>query len=201
MGTQSILYADAIIFSNHPLCLGTKNLIAAPNPPGHGANILKHIPIKKLSGLRIIIEEILIFLSVSFIANYKQRRDILDILVPLYRVYTRLGFSSKASSTKKNGSEFTNIRDTKRVYISDAFCAQLNIMHKLIRPRSPWHNGKVEQSHRSDQERFFNHLKFYIYNDLKSQMKDYLFYSNKISMTVLNWSIPIQNWSSLFQKY
>ncbi|MSV24352.1 hypothetical protein FYJ78_03960 [Selenomonas sp. WCA-380-WT-3B 3/] len=27
-------------------------------------------------------------------------------------------------------------------------------------PRTPRHNGKVERSHRKDQERFYNHLRF-----------------------------------------
>ena len=32
--------------------------------------------------------------------------------------------------------------------------AQLGIHHKLIRPYTPRHNGKVERSHREDQKRF-----------------------------------------------
>ena len=44
---------------------------------------------------------------------------------------------------------------------------------------------KVEKSHRSDQERFYNHLKFYSYEDLQIQMKRYLYRSNRIPMTVL----------------
>ncbi|MBE6853987.1 MAG: transposase [Ruminococcus sp.] len=42
------------------------------------------------------------------------------------------------------------------------------VVHKLIRPRTPWHNGKVERSHRSNQERFYNFLKFYSYDDFYS---------------------------------
>ena len=37
---------------------------------------------------------------------------------------------------------------------------QLGIEHKLIKPRTPRHNGKVERSHRKDQERFY-YNKFY----------------------------------------
>ena len=32
--------------------------------------------------------------------------------------------------------------------------------------RIPWHNGKVERSHRSDQERFYTHRSFYSFDDL-----------------------------------
>ncbi|EDP27182.1 hypothetical protein COPEUT_00703 [Coprococcus eutactus ATCC 27759] len=31
--------------------------------------------------------------------------------------------------------------------------------HKLIRPRTPRHNSKVERRHRKDQERFYNQVK------------------------------------------
>ena len=43
-----------------------------------------------------------------------------------------------------NGSEFTHTSKTDRIHPLDVLCAQLNITHKLIRPRTPWHNGKVE---------------------------------------------------------
>ena len=74
----------------------------------------------------------------------------------------------------------------------DALCMSLNIEHKLIRPRTPRHNGKVERSHRNDQNRFYNYLKFYSYDDLKMQMKAYLNRSNNIPMQVLGWLTPIE---------
>ncbi len=91
-----------------------------------------------------------------------------------------------------NGSEFTHTQKTNRVHLLDALCAQLNIEHKCIRPRTPWHNGKVERSHRNDQERFYNFLKFYSYDDLCKQMKVYLYRSNRIPMQVLGWMNPIE---------
>lgn len=91
-----------------------------------------------------------------------------------------------------NGSEFTNIIKTKRVHTLDICCKQLGIQHKRIRPRTPRHNGKVERSHRNDQERFYNFLKFYSYDDLKIQMKRYLNRSNRIPMQVLNWKSPLE---------
>ena len=91
-----------------------------------------------------------------------------------------------------NGSEFNHIRKTDRIHPMDILCKSLNISHKLIRPRTPWHNGKVERSHRNDQERFYNHLKFYSYGDLKTQMKRYLNRSNRIPMQVLGWKTPLE---------
>ena len=91
-----------------------------------------------------------------------------------------------------NGAEFTHFFNTKRVHRFDVFCHRYKIEHKLIRPRTPQHNGKVERSHRNDQERFYNFLKFYSYDDLKIQMKRYLNRSNKIPMQVLGWKSPLQ---------
>lgn len=91
-----------------------------------------------------------------------------------------------------NGSEFTMVKDTKTMHPMDILCNSLGIEHKLIRPRTPWHNGKVERSHRNDQERFYNHLKFYSYDDLKLQMKRYLNRSNNIPMATLGWLSPLE---------
>ena len=98
-----------------------------------------------------------------------------------------------------NGAEFTYLSKTKRTHPFDVFCAKYNIVHKLIRPRTPWHNGKVERSHRNDQERFYNFLSFYSYDDLKIQMKRYLNRSNNIPMSVLNWKSPLQKRKELEQ--
>ena len=89
-----------------------------------------------------------------------------------------------------NGSEFTHTAKTKRVHPLDLFCEKNGITHKTIRPRTPWHNGKVERSHRSDQERFYNYLSFYSFDDLQVQMKRYLYRSNRIPMPVLGWKSP-----------
>ena len=97
-----------------------------------------------------------------------------------------------------NGAEFTHFKKTDRIHPFDLLCDSIGITHKLIRPRTPWHNGKVERSHRNDQERFYNHLKFYCYTDLITQMKRYLQRSNNIPMQVLNWQSPLQRRKHLF---
>ncbi len=91
-----------------------------------------------------------------------------------------------------NGSEFTHIAKTDRIHPFDVLCNDLHITHKLIKPRTPRHNGKVERSHRNDQQRFYQFLKFYSYNDLIVQMKAYLKRSNNIPMQVLGWISPLE---------
>ena len=51
----------------------------------------------------------------------------------------------------------------------ECFCKKNNIKHHFIRPRTPQHNGKIERSHRIDQDKFYKNLKFYSLNDLRYQ--------------------------------
>lgn len=98
-----------------------------------------------------------------------------------------------------NGAEFCHLTKTDRVHPLDILCRELSIEHKRIRPRTPRHNGKVERSHRNDQERFYNFLHFYSFKDLKVQMKRYLYRSNRIPMAVLEWRSPVQMREYLIQ--
>lgn len=107
------------------------------------------------------------------------------------RAISYFGYAPQIIQTD-NGAEFTHWKKTKMVHPLDVLCDKLHITHKLIRPRTPWHNGKVERSHRNDQERFYNYLKFYSYEDLQKQMQAYLRRSNNIPMQVLGWKSPKQ---------
>ena len=107
------------------------------------------------------------------------------------RAFIYFGYGPEIIQTD-NGGEFTHTQKTKRVHPLDVLCNKLHIEHKTIRPKTPWHNGKVERSHRNDQERFYNHLSFYSYEDLQKQMRQYLRRSNQIPMAVLGWKSPKQ---------
>lgn len=90
-----------------------------------------------------------------------------------------------------NGEEFTyNRADIKKRNPMDTLLERLEIRHHKIRPRTPEHNGKVERSHRNDNERFYSYLKFYSFEDLIKQGKAYLKRSNKIPMAVLGYLTP-----------
>ena len=125
-----------------------------------------------------------------FIFPYKEHSSF-STLDFVKRAITYFGYTPEEIQTD-NGSEFAHTQNTKRVHPLDMLCKQLNIRHKRIRPQTPWHNGKVERSHRSDQERFYNFLRFYSYDDLLIQMKRYLYRSNRIPMAVLGWRSPFQ---------
>ena len=91
-----------------------------------------------------------------------------------------------------NGFEFTYSQEYHRTHPFDILCKNLNIRHQLIRPRTPQHNGKVERSHRTDQERFYDLITFYSYQDLITQMERYRRRVNNTPMTVLGWMSPIE---------
>ena len=63
-----------------------------------------------------------------------------------------------------NGFEFTNRFSRSQRNLETLFEAtarQLGIRHKLIRPYTPRHNGKVERSHREDQKHFYDMYRFF----------------------------------------
>ena len=67
---------------------------------------------------------------------------------------------------------------------------ELGIEHKCIKPHTPKQNGRVERSHRNDNERFYSYLKFYSLEDLRKQGAAYLKRSNRIPMAVLGYLTP-----------
>ena len=72
-----------------------------------------------------------------------------------------------------NGSEFTNRFTTHREKptLFQVHLEKHGIQHKLIRPFTPRHNGKVERSHRKDNERFYATHTFYSFEDFAEQLK------------------------------
>lgn len=92
-----------------------------------------------------------------------------------------------------NGTEFTyNKSKIKLLHPMDEYYLKHNIFHHKIRPRTPRHNGKVERSHRNNNERFYSFLTFYSLENLRNQGKIYLKRSNNIPMQVLNFLTPIE---------
>lgn len=92
-----------------------------------------------------------------------------------------------------NGMEFTkSLGNTKKPTptLFEKLLCQLGIHHKLIRPFTPRHNGKVERSHRKDNEYFYATHTFYSFDDYKQQLKVHNYNYNKFPMRPLNWKSP-----------
>lgn len=92
-----------------------------------------------------------------------------------------------------NGTEFTYkyISDDKECPFDTALKAA-GISHVLIPPRTPWHNGKVERSHRSDQRYFYNWEKFSDVEEANRKLAKHLEWSNQKPMRTLGNRSPIE---------
>ena len=93
-----------------------------------------------------------------------------------------------------NGTEFTNRLISGKKHLPtlfDATCEKLDIYHKLIKPYTPRHNGKVERSHREDQKRFYSKHSFFNLSDFQTQLKLHLWKSNNMPMRPLNYLSPV----------
>jgi len=98
-----------------------------------------------------------------------------------------------------NGSCFTN-RYTgylksadpinPRLHPLDMECHRLNIIHYLIDPGKPAQNGKVERSHRTDQEMFYDRRKLKTVLGLKRAIKQWNNYYNNLEHCALDGLTP-----------
>ena len=94
-----------------------------------------------------------------------------------------------------NGLEFTNrlnSNGTKKQTLFEKTLHDLGIQHKLIKPFTPRHNGKVERSHRKDNEEFYASHSFYSFLDFKAQLEKRQRQYNNFPMRPLNWRSPKQ---------
>lgn len=92
-----------------------------------------------------------------------------------------------------NGIEFTYkfISDTE-ISPLDKALQKLKIEHVLIPPRTPWHNGKVERSHRNDQRYFYDWETFRTLDELNEKLSKHLVWSNNKTMRTLGRKSPAQ---------
>lgn len=115
-----------------------------------------------------------------------------DFLKRMVAYFARKGVKVECVQTD-NGFEFTNRfnpQGTKRETLFERTARELEIRHKLIRPYTPRHNGKVERSHREDQKRFYTTHSFYSLKDFANQLATHLIRSNNRPMRPLKYRSP-----------
>lgn len=98
-----------------------------------------------------------------------------------------------------NGAYFTNrytgyLKSSDpmnpRLHDFDLICQEKNIIHYLIDPGKPAQNGKVERSHRTDQELFYDRNNFRNLEELKCKIKLWNMYYNDLEHCGLNGLTP-----------
>ena len=136
------------------------------------------------------------FTRLRFLAAYPEQSTYssADFLKKLTAWYARRGIHVECVHTD-NGFEFTNRFSNSKRDIPTLFentAAQLGIRHKLIRPYTPRHNGKVERGHREDQKRFYDSHSFYSIDVFAKQIAIHNRRSNNFPMRPLHWLSPNQ---------
>ena len=136
------------------------------------------------------------FTRLRFLAAYPEQSTYssADFLRRLTAWYARRGIKVECVQTD-NGSEFTNRFSSSKRELPTLFqrtAAELGIRHKLIRPYTPRHNGKVERSHREDQKRFYSCRSFYSLVDFAKQLAVHSRRSNNLPMRPLRWMSPAE---------
>jgi transposase InsO family protein len=100
-----------------------------------------------------------------------------------------------------NGSIFTNRylgydRSTDpsnpRLHAFDILCNELGMPHYLIDPGKPAQNGKVERSHRTDQQTFYDESEFKSFEELKYKLRLWNMFYNDTKHCGLNGKTPNQ---------
>ena len=142
------------------------------------------------------------FSRLRFLAAYSEQSTYssADFLSRLVKWYGRRGIKVECVQTD-NGFEFTNRfsnskRDLPTLFENTA--ADLGIRHKLIRPYTPRHNGKVERSHREDQKRFYSTHRFFSLADFDAQLAVHQNRSNNFPMRPLGWLSPREFLANFF---
>ncbi len=116
----------------------------------------------------------------------------------LTKLISVANFKIRAIKTD-NGSCFTNryvgylkSRDpfNPRLHPLDLECQKLNIIHYLIDPGKPAQNGRVERSHRTDQEMFYDRQEFKTVLGLKKKIRQWNFYYNNLEHCSLDGLTP-----------
>ena len=131
------------------------------------------------------------------ILYFTEEHSMYDTVKALLFAKGKMGCFPKEIQTD-NGVEFTDERRKKDKGVNlrkcsnlvDRFCQENGIKHHLIRPRTPQHNGKVERSHRLDQDKFYRKLKFYSLQDLRIQGEAWNKRYNNMPKMVLGFKTP-----------
>ncbi len=132
---------------------------------------------------------------------YTNEHSMYETVEGMKRAIAFFGYAPKIIQTD-NGFEFSDRASVKGDGFSalgrvganhlERFLLDNGITHKFIRPRTPEHNGKVERSHRIDQEKFYRTLRFHSLDDLRSHGARWNRRYNEMPRMVLKLKSPNQ---------
>ena len=93
------------------------------------------------------------FTRLRFLAAYEEQSTYSSAV--FWNIWSKGSVQDSLRQTD-NSTEFTKkfISDKARPHLFEQKLKELGIRHKLIKPFTPWHNSKVEGSHRKENEYF-----------------------------------------------
>lgn len=94
-----------------------------------------------------------------------------------------------------NGTESTNrlvVVKGRHLTLFEGALLEMGIIYHRIQIATPRHNGKVERQHRTDEARFYKHMKMYNLEDGRRQLAVYQRKSNSYMKTCLGMKTPNQ---------
>jgi len=144
-----------------------------------GQKFYQYTAIDEYSRLRYLegFEEISTYSSTIFLKN-------------AIRFFKKHGFAIECVQTD-NGNEFTRRFSNGKPTMFEHLMADEGIVYKQIKPFTPRHNGKVERSHRKDNEYFYAVCSFFSFQDFIKQLKIHNRRYNRFPMRPLAWSSPL----------
>jgi len=122
-----------------------------------------------------------------------------DSTINFLKIILQLAPFKVKSIKTDNGACFTNrytgylkssTPHNPRLHPLDLECQKQNILHYLIDPGKPAQNGKVERSHRTDQEMFYDRSNFKTVLGLKRAIKKWNHYYNNLEHCALDGLTP-----------
>lgn len=200
--TRSITGLYRVLRKNGEMAVKPKNPKYIPKPyekmnyPGERVQIdVKHVPAACLVG-NVEGKKFYQYTALDEYSRFRyveafEEHNTYTSMVFLEHVLKAFKFPVKCIQTD-NGSEFTKRLNAKNPTptMFEKALKYHRIEHKLIRPYTPRHNGKVERSHRKDNEYLYATHTFYSFEDFAKQLKVHNYKYNKFPMRPLNWKSP-----------
>ena len=109
-----------------------------------------------------------------------------------YRIRAVKTDNGPCFTNRYNGTYKREDLSPKKLHAFDVCCAENNIVHYLIDPGKPAQNGKVERSHRSDQENFYDKHDFKSVKELERKIKIWNNEYNNLEHCGLNGKTPLE---------
>lgn len=125
--------------------------------------------------------------NVSAIAFLKELMGIVNFEIQAVKTDNGTYFTNRYAGYNKSSDPLN-----PKLHAFDILCNELGIPHYLIDPGKPQQNSFVERSHRTDQQTFYDELKFQSFEELRYKLRLWNMYYNDTKHCGLNGLTPNQ---------